>query len=72
MLHSLNDLENFAINATDGDIGHTKDFYFDDKQWAVRYLVVETGSWLASRKVLLSPIAIKEIDQEGKTMTVSI
>ena len=72
MLHVLNDLKNFAIHATDGTLGHVKDFYFDDKKWVVRYLVVETGSWLSSRKVLLSPIAIKNIDREAKTLNVSI
>ncbi|MES2824756.1 MAG: PRC-barrel domain-containing protein [Pseudomonadota bacterium] len=72
MLHTLHDLENFSIHATDGTLGHVKDFYFDDKRWVVRYLVVETGSWLSSRKVLLSPIAIKNIDREAKTLHVSI
>lgn len=72
MLYTLNDLKNLAIHASDGDIGLTKDFYFDDKQWVIRYLVVETGSWLFSKKILLSPISIKELNQEEKTLTVSI
>jgi hypothetical protein len=72
MLHTINDLKNLAIHASDGDIGLTKDFYFDDKQWAIRYLVVETGSWLFSKRILLSPISIKELNQENKTLTVSI
>lgn len=72
MLHTLKDLEGFAIHAADGDIGAIKEFYFDDKQWVIRYLVVETGHWLASKKVLLSPISIKNVNLEGKTLTVSI
>jgi hypothetical protein len=72
MLHTIDDLNNLAIHASDGDIGLTKDFYFDDKQWVIRYLVVETGSWLFSKKILLSPISIKELNQEDKTLTVSI
>lgn len=72
MLHTLDDLKNLAIHASDGDIGQTKDFYFDDKHWVIRYLVVETGSWLFSKKILLSPISIKELDQEDKTLSVSI
>jgi hypothetical protein len=32
-----------------------KDFYFDDKTWAIRYLVADTGNWLTGRQVLLSP-----------------
>ncbi len=72
MLHTLNDLENFTIHATDGTLGHVEDFYFDDKKWVVRYLIVETGSWLSSREVLLSPIAIKNINREDKTLNVTI
>jgi hypothetical protein len=30
MLHNMKKLENYKINATDGEIGHVKDFYFDD------------------------------------------
>lgn len=72
MLHTLNDLQNLSIHASDGDIGLTKDFYFDDKHWVIRYLVVETGSWLSSKKILLSPISIKEFNQEQKTLAVTI
>jgi hypothetical protein len=72
MLHSTNDLEGYAIRATDGDIGHVKDFYFDDEAWVVRYLIVETGSWLSSRKVLISPIAIGQSNWADKVLSVSI
>ena len=59
MLRSIKDLEHYAIGATDGDIGRVKDFYFDDDSWVVRYLVVDTGSWLAGRSVLISPISLQ-------------
>jgi uncharacterized protein YrrD len=72
MLRSMKDLEGYAIRATDGTIGHVKDFYFDDAAWAIRYLVVDTGTWLASRKVLISPIAIGHPDWAEKTLPVSI
>jgi hypothetical protein len=62
MLRSMKDLENYAINATDGLIGRIKDFYFDDDAWVIRYLVVDTGSWLSSRKVLISPISVCQPD----------
>lgn len=72
MLRSLIDLEGYAIRATDGLIGHVKDIYFDDEAWTIRYLVVETGSWLASRKVLISPVAVGWPDWTGKVLPVSI
>jgi len=72
MLRSLKDLENFAIGATDGKIGHVNDFYFDDDAWVVRYFVVDAGSWLSSRKVLSSPISVRHPDWLERTLSVSI
>jgi hypothetical protein len=72
MLRSLKDLENYTIGASDGPIGQVKDLYFDDAAWAVRYLVVETGSWLNSRRLLISPIAVHHPDWGGRSLPVSI
>jgi hypothetical protein len=72
MLRSLNELEGYAIGAADGEIGRVKDFLFDDETWAVRYLVVDTGSWLSSRKVLISPIAVGEPTWADRILPVSI
>ncbi len=66
MLRSLNDLRGYAIHAPDGDIGYIDQFYFDDERWVIRYLVVDTGTWLTRRRVLISPIAIEKIDQEAR------
>jgi hypothetical protein len=72
MLRSMKDLEGYTIRATDGDIGHVNDFYFEDDRWVVRYLVVEAGHWLSSRKVLISPIAIGQPNWTAKVLPVSI
>jgi hypothetical protein len=40
-----------GIKQSCGEIGHVKDFYFDDRNWAGRYLVTDTGTWLTSRQV---------------------
>ena len=72
MLRSVKDMKDYAIRATDGTIGHVKDLYFDDEAWVVRYLVVNTGTWLSNRKVLISPFAIGHPDWAEKTLPVSI
>jgi uncharacterized protein YrrD len=72
MLRSTKDLEHYKIGATDGEIGRVKDFYFDDDAWAIRFLVVDTGSWLMDRKVLISPISIREPNWLERTLPVSI
>lgn len=59
MLRKAHDLIGFTIAATDGDIGHVADFYFDAENWQVRYLVVDTGPWIFGRKVLITPDMIE-------------
>lgn len=72
MLRTLKDFEKCTIGATDGDIGHTRDLYFDDLSWVVRYLIVETGSWLSGRKVLITPLSIQKPDWSAQRLVVSI
>ena len=72
MLNSVNHLKNFVMAATDGDIGRVKDLYFDDDAWTIRYLVVDTGSWLQSRKVLISPISLRPPKWPDRSFPVSI
>ena len=72
MLRSMKDLENYAIGATDGPIGQVKDFYFDDQAWVIRYLVVEAGSWLSGRKVLISPMSVQHADWAARLLPVAI
>lgn len=72
MLQSIKKLYGKSLWASDGEIGHVKDFYFDDQNWAVRYVVVDTGSWLTGRQVLLSPHAFGSLHQAGKGLCVNL
>ncbi len=72
MLRTLEELHDYTIGASDGDIGHVKDLYLDDEAWVVRYLVVDTGGWLSSRQVLISPIAIGKPNWVNKQLPVLI
>lgn len=72
MKRSVKSLIGFTMGATDGEIGKVKEFYFDDESWTIRYLIVETGSWLFGRKVLISPQALLSPDWEGKVFPVNL
>jgi uncharacterized protein YrrD len=72
MLRSIKQLLGDQLGASDGDIGHVKDFYFDDKSWAVRYVVADTGSWLTGRQVLLSPHSFGSFRPAGKILIVNL
>lgn len=60
MLRSMKGLYGYSIKARDGDIGKVVDFYFDEIEWTVRYLIAETGSWLFGKRVLISARLFKE------------
>jgi len=71
MLLNIQNLEGYAISATDGLIGEVMDFYFDDDAWVVRYLVVKTRDD-PERDVLISPISIGHPDHAGKVFPISV
>jgi PRC-barrel domain len=66
MLRSATYLQGFTLRAMDGEIGKVDQFYLDDETWAIRYLVVNTGSWLAGRLVLISLFSVGQTDWESK------
>jgi hypothetical protein len=72
MLEVISALKGYAIEATDGGMGTVSDFLFDDRNWRVRWLVVDTGTWLTERKVLVHPSAIKRADDERQTFAVNL
>ena len=72
MLQVISPLEGFAIEATDGRIGKVVDFLFDDASWKVRWLVVECGTWLKGRKVLIHPQAVTHSGFEDEQFDVRL
>jgi len=72
MLRNAKNLEACELRARDGRIGHVRDFYFDDRQWTVRYLVVDTGGWLSGREVLISPVAVGVADWRERVLPVDL
>lgn len=72
MNYSANLLRGFTLHALDGEIGKVSDLYFDDAGWVVRYLVVQTGTWLHSRKVLISTPHLGHMDLERKHIQVDL
>jgi uncharacterized protein YrrD len=69
---SLNMMEGDSLHATDGIIGKIREFYFDDSTWNVRYAVVELGSWLNSREVLIASSLLGKPDSLHSAVPVSL
>lgn len=62
MLHDLKDLIGSSVIATDGEMGSVRNFLFEDSSWTVRYLVVDVGSWIKRRDVVLPIAAVEQPD----------
>ncbi len=60
MLWESSAVASFGMEASDGATGSISDLLFDDTNWALRWCVVDTGSWLSGRKVLLPPSPMGE------------
>ncbi len=72
MFIEAKDLNGYKLAARDGEIGKAKEFYFDDRNWTIRYLVADTGAWLSSRRVLISPYALDAVNQDAKLIPVDL
>jgi hypothetical protein len=72
MLQVISSLKGFSMLATDGPIGNVDQVYFDDETWTVRYLTVDTGGWLESRNVLISPHSVKFINWRSRNIEVAL
>ncbi|MBN1992099.1 MAG: PRC-barrel domain-containing protein, partial [Anaerolineae bacterium] len=72
MLRSVKELKNYTLQAKDGEVGLVVDLYFDDDQWTVRYLVVDTGKWLPGRRVLVNRLALGRPDWQSHVFPVDL
>ena len=72
MLNKAKAMKGYQLKSRSGEIGHVKEFYFDDRYWTVRYLVADTGNWLSGRQVLISPYALGAVDPEAKDIVVNL
>ncbi len=64
-LHSAKEVHGYTIGSLDGEIGRAGDCIVDDRDWAIHYLLVDTGGWLSGRSVLFTPQWIAGVSWEG-------
>jgi uncharacterized protein YrrD len=72
VLRQIHGIPGMRIHATDGDAGHVHDLYFDDRDWCVRYLHVDTHPGFLGRHVLLAPTVIRSVDWDHGRIHVAL
>jgi hypothetical protein len=71
-LWNASSLIGFTIEASDGRIGVAHDFLFDDIDWIIRWLVVDTGGNAAEHRVLLPVSALGTPDASLRQFPVNL
>jgi hypothetical protein len=67
-LRSTSEIFGYAIEAEDESAGKVHDMLIEAEEWYVYYLVADTGSWLAGKKVLIEPGKVKSIRWSDATV----
>jgi hypothetical protein len=71
-LRSTQEVTGYRIQALDGEIGHVSDFIIDEKNWSIRYLVVDTKNWWNGKSLLVSLKWVKEISWEDSKVYINL
>jgi uncharacterized protein YrrD len=71
-LRSSQEVIGYHIGATDDSVGHVEDFLIDDKDWSIRFMVVDTRNWWPGKKVLIPPERITAVNWQERRIEVDI
>lgn len=70
-LWSLEGIVGRPAIAQDGEVGSVEDVLVDGLAWDLRYFVVNTGNWLAGKRVLVAPPIVHRFIPESRELAVS-
>jgi len=62
----------YTIEAPDGNVGNISDALFEDNDWQLRWFVIDTGTWLSGRKVLVHPSTLGRPDIRLRAFSVTL
>jgi uncharacterized protein YrrD len=71
-LRSSEEVIGYDIQETNGSLGHVEDFLFDNEDWSIRFMIVNTGHWLPGKHVLISPLLIKDVNWPSRHVVVNV
>ncbi len=72
MFISIKSTGAYVVHCLDGELGMFESFHFDDKTWSIRYLVINTGSLLNPRRILLLPTAVNKLSWVDESIKVNL
>jgi uncharacterized protein YrrD len=71
-LRSARTVTGYGIEAIDGAIGHVEDFVYDEQDWSIQALAVDTRNWLPGRHVAVPIDRVESVRWEDRTVKVGL
>ncbi len=71
-LRSMQEIANYQIDATDGEIGMVEDFFLETDDWTLRYIGVDTQRFLPGKHVLISMQWVQQINWAMRNVTIDL
>lgn len=71
-LRGTTEVKGYHVHALDGDIGHVSDFFLKGPFDRISYLIVDTGTWLAGKKVIIPPMLVQAIHWDGSKVDIAL
>lgn len=69
-LRSMNELTGYGISATDGEIGTVIDALIEPDSWKIQYLIIDMGTWLPGRQVVISTDWITSVNWAERQISI--
>lgn len=71
-LRSCEEVKGYRIHARDDTLGHVEDFMFDEKDWSIQLLAVDTRNWWPGKHVMIPPQRVESISWENNEVFVGV
>jgi hypothetical protein len=71
-LRSVGAVTGYHIRASDGSIGHLEDFLYDEQDWSLRFLIIDTRNWLPGGHVIVPIESVERVSWEERAVALNL
>jgi hypothetical protein len=71
-LRSVREVVGYEVHTKDQHIGTVSDFFADDQSWMIRKVLVDIGTLLAAREILLDASLIEDVDWNRRLVRLGV
>ncbi len=72
MIRDITALCGCKVVAADGTLGRVAELLFDDKNWRLRYVVVDLSDWQPGGKIMLPAVVLGGFQWDRRIMQVNL